>query len=611
MRSDVSISYALREDVLVFDGAMGTEIYRRNVFVNQCFDELCLSKPDMIREIHSQYCQAGAEVLTTNTFGANRLDLSKFGLGEKMHEINAAAVALARKIADSAPHRVFVAGSVGPVIASRPDQDDVPRLIAEQVKTLVEAGVDFILFETLPTRKAVEDCALGFVRAQVKLPYLVSVAVDENGESAAGEPVERMFSSLPENIPGPAAWGLNCGAGPESLLRIVERAVQLVDVPLVVQPNAGMPKELAHRHIYLCSPEYIATYAMRYVDLGVRGIGGCCGTTPDHVSEIARYIKPLTKKRFEVSTVASPETVQEKAAQPLAQRSRFASRLAAGEWMNAVEIMPPRGYDLSKIIESAKICHEHGVDVINIPDGPRASSRLSPLVTAAEIQRSAGIETILHFCCRDRNLIGMQADLFACAACGIRNILFVTGDPPKLGKYPFASGVFDADSIGLVRIQNLLNRGIDMGGQEITPQTLAVIGVGTDPNAIDLEREIRRLYEKVEAGANFIITQPVFEPEKLVRFLDRIKTIDVPVIAGIFPLASYRNATFMRNEVPGVVVPDWVMERMASVEGRDDQREMGIEIARDSVEKIRHRIAGLHVSAPFGNVHTALAVIAN
>jgi homocysteine S-methyltransferase len=393
------------------------------------------------------------------------------------------------------------------------------------------------------------------------------------------------------------------------LLSCVEHGIKVVDRPLVVQPNAGVPKEIGNRLLYMCSPEYMASYARRYVELGVRGVGGCCGTAPEHIREIAQSVKPLTKRRVKIEAVAREDGVQEREPSDFQQRSRLAWRLANGKWVTTVELVPPRGYDLGRTIERARSCHRHGVDAINVPDGPRASSRLSPLLTAAEIQRQAGIETILHFCCRDRNLIGMQADLFACAAAGVRNILFVTGDPPKLGNYPFASGVFDLDSVGLVGVQERLNRGIDIGGQEIDPATHAVKGVGADPNAIDMEREIRRFREKVDAGADFAITQPVFDPDALLRFLDRIQAFSIPVIAGIWPLASYRNACFMKNEVPGVVVPDEIMARMEAMDSREDQRRVGIEIAREASARVRAGVAGIQVSAPFGNVDTALAVI--
>jgi homocysteine S-methyltransferase len=402
---------------------------------------------------------------------------------------------------------------------------------------------------------------------------------------------------------------MNCGAGPDGLLTAVEKAVRLTTLPLVVQPNAGIPKEVENRRIYFCSPEYLAEYAKRYVGLGASAVGGCCGTTPDHIREVVSMVKPLSRVKVRQVIAATAADVQPRTPAPLAEKSRLGARLALRQWITTVELLPPRGYDLRSTIEKAAALHQRGVDAINIPDGPRASARLASLIAAERILREAKIEPILHFCCRDRNLIGMQADLLACAACGVRNILFVTGDPPKLGDYPYATGVFDADSIGMAAVQRRLNCGIDLGGQAIDPPTFAVVGVGVDPTALNQTRELDRFRQKVEAGAEFAITQPVFDPDALLRLLDIVQPYGLPILAGIWPLASYRNASFMRNEVPGVVVPDSVMERMAAVESREEQLATGIQIARESIARIRDRVAGIQVSAPLGKIETALAVI--
>lgn len=602
-----TFSEALGRGVLVFDGAMGTEIYRHHVFTNRSFDELCLSDPKLIDKIHREYCDAGADVLTTNTFGANRVALTNYGLAEKVCEINRAGAELARRVADTAGRPVFVGGSIGPLPSQSQYEALLEDMIVEQVTSLREGGADLILFETQPTRAALERCAAAMRRLPA-VPYVLSFALLDQCESRAGEPVERMLAPLPRDWPQPLAWGINCGTGPDGLLSAVERAVRVSTLPLVVQPNAGMPKEVEHRHIYFCSPEYLTEYAKRYVSLGVSAVGGCCGTSPDHIREMARTIKPLTRARVAPIT-KSPETVPSKEPAPMAEKSQLGRRLAQRQWVTTVELVPPRGYDLSSTVAKSRRLKDQGVTAINIPDGPRASSRISPLITAERILREAGIEPILHFCCRDRNLIGMQADLLACAACGIHNILFVTGDPPKLGNYPQATGVFDADAIGMAAVQRQLNCGLDLGGQPIDPQTFAVIGVGLDPTALDKQRELERFRQKVEAGAEFAITQPVFDPEALLRMLDAVQSYGIPILAGIWPLVSHRNALFMRNEVPGVVVPDAVMERMASVTSREDQLAIGIEIARESVARVRDRVAGIQVSAPLGNIDTAWAVI--
>jgi homocysteine S-methyltransferase len=597
----------LTHGVLVFDGAMGTELYHRHVFTNRCFDEICLSDPQLIRQIHADYRDAGADVLTTNTFGANRAALAKFGLAEKLAEIVRAGARLAREVASAADRPVYVAGSIGPLPAQPREEWMLDDMIAEQAQALMEGGADFIFFETQPNRAAVERCALA-MRRLPDVPFALSFVIADQNETASGESVARMMAPLPPGSRQPIAWGMNCGSGPDGLLGAVEQAVKLTTLPLIVQPNAGIPKEVEHRRIYLCSPEYLTAYARRYVELGASAVGGCCGTTPDHIREVAQAIKPLTRARVH-AVAAAPAAAAQRPLAPLAEKSRLGARLAQRQWIATVELVPPRGYDLRSTIEKSKALSARGVNAINIPDGPRASSRISSLVTAERILREADIEPILHFCCRDRNLIGMQADLLACAACGIRNLLFVTGDPPKLGDYPHATGVFDADSIGMAAVQRRLNGGLDIGGQTIDPPTYAVIGVGADPTAIDRRREIDRFRQKVEAGAEFAITQPVFDPDALLRFLDAVQQHGIPILAGVWPLASYRNALFMRNEVPGVVVPDAVMERMASVESREGQLAMGVEIAREAVARLRDRVAGIQVSAPFGRVDSACAVI--
>jgi homocysteine S-methyltransferase len=598
---------ALNHGVLVFDGAMGTELYRHHVFTNRCFDELCLSDPKLIRQIHTDYRDAGADVLTTNTFGANRVALATFGLAERLGEIVRAGARLAREVADAAERPLYVAGSIGPLPGQPQYEAMIEEMIVEQVDGLIDGGADFILFETQPNRVALERCAAAMGR-RPEVPFVLSFTIVEAGETASGESVERMLAPLPVGSAQPIAWGMNCGLGPDGLLGAVERAVKVTALPLVVQPNAGLPREVENRRIYLCSPEYLATYARRYVAMGVSAVGGCCGTTPDHIREVALAVKPLRRAR--VVPVAPAASVEPKTPAPLAEKSQLGARLAGRQWITTVELLPPRGYDLRSTVAKAKALHQRGIGAINIPDGPRASARLASLIAADHILHQAQIEPILHFCCRDRNLIGMQADLLACAACGVRNILFVTGDPPKLGDYPQATGVFDTDSIGMAAVQRRLNGGVDLGGQAIDPPTFAVIGVGLDPTALDRRRELDRFRQKVEAGADFAITQPVFDPDALLRFLDDVEQFGIPIIAGIWPLASYRNASFMRNEVPGVVVPDAVMERMASVKSREDQLAMGVQIARESVARVRDRAAGIQVSAPFGNIDTACAVIA-
>ena len=599
----------LYEDILIFDGGIGTEIYKNNFFVNTCFEELSLSAPSVISEIHKEYYEAGADVLTLNTFGANRNKLSKFGLGDKVKEINTTSVKLAR---ETAGENTLLAGSVGPIGDTPYNRDisdnDIIEMLAEHITALKEAKADFIIFETIPSVKDAE-LAVKAINKVKGIPYVMSFTVTREEGSSKEEYLKKLLNTFSTAPFKPTAIGLNCGVGPEGLLSTLEILTPICNYPIIVQPNAGFPKNVDNRTIYMTSPEYFTTYAVRYVNLGVRGIGGCCGTSPKHIREMAGSIRPLSKNAFskrdkiEISEDIVQEPTQTK------DKSLLGAKLAKGEWIKTVEIVPPKGYELASTIKKAIQCREASVDAINIPDGPRASSRMSPIITSHFIQEKAQIETILHVCGRDRNLIGMQSDLLGCAAANIRNILFITGDPPKLGNYPYASAVFDADSIGMVKIQSNLNRGIDLGGNALAKKTEVLISVGADPNAIDFEREIRRTKEKLEAGAEFIITQPVFDPDSLFKFLDRISEYEIPIIAGVWPLASFRNAEFMKNEVPGVVVPDTIMVRMAKPEEKEEQRQEGIKIAREIIDKIKDRIHGIQVSAPFGNVNTAIEVL--
>ncbi len=598
----------LQDHIVIFDGATGTEFYKRDFFINNSYEGLCLTNPKVVSEIHRSYVEAGAEVITTNTYGANRNKLSRHGLGEKVREINTAAVELARA---ECGEDVLVCGSVGPIgdcHGAALEGKQLAGILAEQIDALECAGADFIIFESISSNGDLEN-AYNALELKSQIPFMFSFNVDRDLDMPHGESLTPLLKVIDAHVLKPTALGLNCGAGVEAMLGALEKLLPLTDYPVIAQPNAGMPKSVDNRMIYMCSPEYLTTYALRYVNLGVRGIGGCCGIGPQHIRDIVRSIRPLAKTHIthKIAELKVEDQLLEPV--PVEKKSMLAAKIARGEWVTTVEITPPRGYDLAGTIEKAIQCREAGIDAINLPDGPRASSRISPIITAIELQEKAGIEVILHFCCRDKNIIGMQADLLGCACKKINNILFITGDPPKLGDYPFASAVFDVDSIGILKIQSRLNRGIDIGGKTTGMPTSIFAGAGADPNAIDMNREIRRLREKVEAGAEYIITQPVFSVDPLLKFIDSIKDLKIPVIAGIWPLASYRNAEFMKNEVPGVVVPDEVMERMAKAETRDAQRLEGIEIARECVAAIRSVVQGIQVSAPFGNVNSAIAVI--
>ncbi len=600
----------MKESPLVFDGGMGTVIYDRGVFIHTCYDELCLTNPKLILQIHRDYVEAGAEVIETNTFGANPIKLKPYGLSDRTEAINRAAVRLAREAAGDG---VFVAGSVGPCTDSR--QQIPETFVAEveeafrvQMAALAAEGVDLFLLETFSNLNELQLAAR--VAKAFGVPVLASFVLNERGETAMGTRAETMASALSEdgNVD---ILGINCGTGPSGTFDALQAVLPHASKPVVVMPNAGLPREISGRVIYLTSPEYFTEYAKKYIELGVRGVGGCCGTTPAHIRMAARAIKSLSgvKRHVEVKPLLRQEALVY--AVPPEKKSRLAEKLLSGRKVTSVELVPPKSSDMTAMLAKARRCAEAGVDAINIPDGPRASARVSPMISAITILREVGIEPILHYCCRDRNLIGMQSDLLGGYAAKLANFLIITGDPPKLGDYPDVTGVFDVDAIGLVQMANNLNHGFDIGGNPIDPPTGLFIGVGANPCAVDLEREIDRYYRKIDAGAEFAITQPVFDPGALLRFLDRVETYPrrIPVLAGVWPLLSFKNAEFMNNEVPGVVVPQAILDRMSRCRTREDGRRAGIEIARGIIGQIRDRVGGFQVSAPLGQVETALAVL--
>ncbi len=601
----------IREAPVVFDGAMGTMLYARGVFVNTCYDEVSLTRGDLVAAIHSDYVAAGAEVIETNTFGANRVKLRTYGLAEKTVEINQAAVRLARQAAGDS---LYVAGSVGPCLRPgqllRQDQTaELELACREQVTTLADAGVDLLLLETFSELEQARVAAR--IAGETGLPVFVSFAFTESGETAVGTTIASVVTALTEDD-SVAGIGINCGMGPAPAYDAIEGAIALTNKPLIVMPNAGVPREVDGRLIYMSSPEYFTEYAKRFIELGVRGVGGCCGTTPEHIRVAARAIKTLSGVKRHVAVRSSVQQRPDVEPIPQERKSRFASLLARGRKVSSIELLPPRSSNLTSLLEKARLCHYHGVDAINIPDGPRASARISPMIAAIAIKQEVGIEPILHYCCRDRNLIGMQSDLLGGYAAGLRNFLVITGDPPKLGEYPDATGVFDVDAIGLTQVVTNLNHGVDIGGNPVDPPAGLFVGVGANPCAVDLSREVQRYRDKVEAGAEFAITQPVFDAEALFRFLDQARDAAgrcIPVIAGVWPLVSLKNAEFMRNEVPGVEIPDAVVERMSRCRTKEDGIRTGIELAQEICARIADRVAGFQVSAPFGKVDIALDVL--
>lgn len=602
----------LQERVLLADGAMGTMLYNKGVYLNLCFDEVNLTNPDLVRSIHREYIQAGAEIIETNTFGANRFKLKKYGLEDKVAEINRAAVRLAH---DEAGKKVWVAGSVGPLgVKIEPwgptSVEEAEEAFREQVRALVEAGVDLFILETFADLNEIHQ-AIKAVQKEAPDYLIVSeMTIEEDGNSLYGTSPEVFTRKLDEW--GADVIGINCSVGPAAMLQCLERMAKVTSKPLSAMPNAGTPRNVEGRNIYLCSSEYLAEYGRRFILNGVRLVGGCCGTTPAHIRALRGAIRSMqpAQRSMVIIHEESDENL-ELPTRPMTEKSSLGKKLAQGHFVVSVEIVPPRGWNAAAAIEVARLLKERGVDCVNIPDGPRASSRMSPIALAFLIQAQAGIEVILHYTCRDRNLLGIQSDLLGIYAQGIRNLLLITGDPPKLGDYPDATAVFDVDSIGLTNVVSYLNRGVDIGKRRLPEPTNFLIGVGANPGAIKLDYELSRFRWKVEAGAEFAITQPVFDVGLLEQFLERIESYRVPIIAGVWPLASLRNAEFMHNEVPGARVPAEVMERMRRAQEVNPERarEEGIAIAQEIVLRIKDKVQGIQISPPFGRYEAVLNVL--
>jgi len=600
----------LKNGPVLCDGAMGTLLYAKGIFINRCYDELNLSQPDLIRGVHHEYLQAGAEVIETNTFGGNSFRLSRHSLADKAYDINFAGAKLAKEAAKS--FDVWVAGAVGPLgIRIEPlgktSREEARASFREQIRALVDGGVDLLILETFGSLEELHQAILAARDVNPEIPVIAQVTIDEEGNCLDGSTPEIFAPRLEEW--GANVIGCNCSVGPVDMLDAIERVRQATSLPLSAQPNAGVPRNVEGRNIYLCSPEYMASYARKFVAAGVRLVGGCCGTTPDHirVMKAALRVSEARAKTPSVHATAEAKPVIAPAV-PLEERSRLGAKIAAGEFVTMVEIVPPKGTDIHKEVEGARFLKSVGVDAINIPDSPRASARISNQALCLLTQQEVGVETILHFTCRDRNVLGMQSDLLGAAATGIKNLLCITGDPPKMGDYPDATAVFDVDAIGLVNIVHNLNRGLDIGNNPIGTGTSFVIGVGANPGLPDMEEEIRRFEYKVEAGAEYAVTQPVFDLALLETFLRRIEHCRIPVIAGIWPLVSARNAEFMKNELR-VSVPDSILERMSRAPSPQAAREEGIAIAREMLTAVRSIVQGAQISAPQGRYTSAVDVL--
>lgn len=597
--------------VLVCDGAMGTMLYSRGIFLNRSFDELNLTQPDLVAEVHQGYVRAGADVLETNTFGANRIKLGAFGLSDRVHAINVQGAKIARH---AARDQAYVAGAIGPLgIRVEPwgktGVDEAEEYFREQAHALHDGGVDLFILETFRDVNEI-GAAIRAVRSVCDLPIVAQMTTEEDGDSLDGVAPETFVRDLEAR--GADVVGLNCSVGPAAMLETLERMSRVATVKLAAQPNAGKPRDVEGRTLYLSSPDYMASYARRFINSGVRLVGGCCGTTPDHIRAIKSAVRSLAvaattrQAKSPGAPVATAPQVQ-----PIArdEKSRMANTLARGGFTVSIELVPPRGHHADTLVEQARALKIRGVDLVAIPDGPQAGARMSALSSAVIIQQQAGVEPILHYACRDRNLLGMQSDLLGAHSMGIRNVLLVTGDPPKVGDYPDATAVFDVDSIGLTNVVTRLNQGLDIGGQPIGLPTAFHIGVALNPGAVNVEEELRRFAYKVEAGAEFAVSQPVFDVDELRAVLERVRHHGIPIIAGIMPFESVRHAEFMANEVPGVRVPEALLERMRAAEAAGRAADEGLAIAREIASEIRPLVQGVQISTAPKAVNMALAVL--
>ena len=602
------------DGVFVFDGAVGTRFYDKGIYINRSYDELNLTQPDLVREVHAEYVKAGADIIETNTFGATRHKLQQYSLENRLKEINIAGVRIAR---EAAGDDVFVAGAIGPLeLRIEPfgptSFEEAKEMFKEQAEALLEGGVDLFVLETFSDISEIEQ-AIKAVRELCDLPIFAQMTITTEGKTVFGVTPEAFTIKLDEL--GADVIGLNCGVGPTHILTTLEKMRGATTKKLSAQPNAGLPRDVQGRQFYMSSPEYMSKFAKRFIKAGAKFVGGCCGTTPKHTKLMADAVRAISPRAAKAKTVSVPAAVIDLTPPdiqivPAEDRSKWARKIARGEFVTSVEVLPPKGVDATKTLEAIKLLVDAGVDAVNIPDGPRAQTRMSAQATAILVEREVGIEAVLHYCCRDRNLLGMMSDLLGAAALGLRNLLIITGDPPKMGPFPDATAVFDIDSIGLTNMVNKLNHGLDLGNNPIGQPTAFSIGVGVNPGAINLDEEISRFEWKVEAGAEYAITQPVYDTKQLKSFLKKIEHVRIPIVAGIFPLVSLRNAEFMQNEVPGIVVTQEVLKRMrkASDISKEAAREEGINIARESLTEVRDLIQGVQVSAPFGNVKYALQV---
>jgi homocysteine S-methyltransferase len=598
---------ALDDRVLICDGAMGTLLYAQGVFINRCFDQLNLTDPQRVAAVHEDYVRAGADVIETNTFGANRIKLQAFGLADHISDINRAGAQLARQ---AAGQHVYVAGAMGPLGLriepwGKTAAGEAVAYFKEQAQALISGGVDLLILETFRDVNEIV-AAIAAVKSISTLPIVAQMTIEDEGNSLDGTPPEQFVPAL--QAAGADVIGINCSIGPAHMLEALERMAGLTRARLSAQPNAGRPRDIEGRTLYLTSPEYMASYARRFTAAGVRLVGGCCGTTPEHISQIRAAITSGSTVKTAVRPAAHATAAPVVTPIPRAEKSYLGNALSRRRWVTLVELVPPRGHVSDETIEQARRVRVKGVDAVLIPDG-QTGPRLSALSLAVLIQQRTGIETVLQISARDRSLLDLQSDLLGAHAMGIRNVVIVTGDVPLVGDYSDATAVVDVDSIGLLNAVARFNHGTDVGGHAIGQPTGFHVGVTVNPGAEDLEREMRRFDYKLEAGAEFVLTRPVFDVRSFDRIAKSLEDAKLPVLLGIRPLDSVVDADFMANEMPGSPIPASVLERMRRAQMPESAAREGVAVAREVLDALKDRVQGVLVTASPGGIDRALDVL--
>lgn len=604
----------LRERILICDGAMGTQLYDKGITFDHCFDAINMSHPEMIRDIHSAYIDAGADIIETNTFGGNRFRLTHHGFEDKLFDINRTAANLAREVADKKKKElgkhIFVAGSVGPLgkplePIGKIKHEEARAYFTEQIQILADGGVDLIMIETISDIEEAKE-AVTAARKVTSLPIVAQMSFTEDGKTLMGnkpQEVVKILKSL-----GADVVGANCSVGPQVLLEVLEKMNGMDDTFFSIQPNAGLPRYVGGRYIYLASPDYFGEYAKLMVAAGVHIIGGCCGTTPEHIRSIRNAVGIQAPKKVDKKiSVVEPEEVTVKSQNRKdTHHSSLIDKFKSGKFVISVELDPPRGLNYEKVIEGAILCKKHDVDAINIADNPLAKAGMTPLAMASLINKSVHIETILHFSCRDRNLLAMQSELMSAHVMDIRTILGITGDPPIVGDYPNATGVFDVDSIGLIKLITNLNQGIDLAGKPIGSKTNFFKACAVNPTPVDLAREHERIEQKIAGGADFAMTQVLYDLKPLEEYAKKFKG-RIPVLLGIMPLRNAKHAQFMHNEIPDITIPQTIQERMNKAGDRGQAE--GVQIAKEFLKEAKHLVEGVYVMPPFNKFEMAFDLL--